>query len=115
MTVPDKVDNKKAQERGFSWALGRPRPLPALLLEEREGFEPSVRFRTPDFESGTFDHSATSPVSVEPQIIALNLRLSSKNSGAQRIDTTQVRPQLIELMSNFALSRLVIVGRSWIA
>ena len=32
-------------------------------LEEREGFEPSVRFRTPDFESGTFDHSATSPVS----------------------------------------------------
>ena len=36
------------------------------FLEEREGFEPSVRFRTPDFESGTFDHSATSPVFVEP-------------------------------------------------
>ena len=31
-------------------------------LAEREGFEPSVRgYRTPDFESGTFDHSATSP------------------------------------------------------
>ena len=29
-------------------------------LAEREGFEPSVRgYRTPDFESGTFDHSAT--------------------------------------------------------
>src|SRR5580765_3037997 len=31
-------------------------------MAEREGFEPSVRYkRTPDFESGTFDHSATSP------------------------------------------------------
>ena len=26
-----------------------------------EGFEPPVPFGTPDFESGTFDHSATSP------------------------------------------------------
>ena len=33
-----------------------------VLLAERVGFEPTVRFhRTPDFESGTFDHSATSP------------------------------------------------------
>src|SRR5690606_13907472 len=33
-------------------------------LAERVGFEPTVRgYRTPDFESGTFDHSATSPVS----------------------------------------------------
>ncbi len=33
-----------------------------LDLAEREGFEPSVRYkRTPDFESGTFNHSATSP------------------------------------------------------
>ena len=32
------------------------------LLAERVGFEPTVREnRTPDFESGTFDHSATSP------------------------------------------------------
>ena len=30
-------------------------------LAEREGFEPSVRFRTPDFESGTIDHSDISP------------------------------------------------------
>jgi hypothetical protein len=28
---------------------------------EREGFEPSVRFRTLDFKSSAFDHSATSP------------------------------------------------------
>ena len=34
--------------------------LAAVL--EREGFEPSVRYkRTPDFESGTFNRSATSP------------------------------------------------------
>ena len=44
--------NKKAGPNG-----------PALhKLAEREGFEPSVRYkRTPDFESGTFNHSATSP------------------------------------------------------
>ena len=32
------------------------------LLAEREGFEPSVPCSTPDFESGTIDHSATSPL-----------------------------------------------------
>jgi hypothetical protein len=32
------------------------------MLAERVGFEPTVRHnRTPDFESGAFDHSATSP------------------------------------------------------
>ena len=31
-------------------------------MAEREGFEPSLReTRKPDFESGAFDHSATSP------------------------------------------------------
>ena len=30
-------------------------------MAEKEGFEPSVPCGTPDFESGTFDHSATSP------------------------------------------------------
>lgn len=31
-------------------------------LAEKEGFEPSIRCnRIPDFESGAFDHSATSP------------------------------------------------------
>ena len=37
--------------------------LAGLVLAEREGFEPSVGgCPTPDFESGTFDHSATSPL-----------------------------------------------------
>ena len=39
--------------------------LRRMLLEgglaERVGFEPTVPCGTPDFESGTFDHSATSP------------------------------------------------------
>ena len=31
-------------------------------MAERVGFEPTVRYeRTPDFESGTIDHSATLP------------------------------------------------------
>jgi hypothetical protein len=30
-------------------------------MAEREGFEPPVPCGTPDFESGAFDHSATSP------------------------------------------------------
>ena len=34
-----------------------------LSLVERVGFEPTSRYdREPDFESGAFDHSATSPV-----------------------------------------------------
>jgi hypothetical protein len=37
-------------------------------LAEREGFEPSVRYkRTPDFESGTFNRSATSPCKSAPE------------------------------------------------
>ncbi len=43
------------------------RPLGHLSINvlrgaEKEGFEPSVPFGTPDFESGTFDLSDTSPV-----------------------------------------------------
>ena len=36
----------------------------AHFLAERVGFEPTVPCGTPDFESGTIDHSATSPDSV---------------------------------------------------
>ena len=31
------------------------------VLAERRGFEPRIPCGTPDFESGTFNHSATSP------------------------------------------------------
>jgi hypothetical protein len=34
-------------------------------MAEREGFEPPVPCGTPDFESGTFDHSATSPLALK--------------------------------------------------
>ena len=37
------------------------RTLTNQSVEEREGFEPSEPCGSPDFESGTFDHSATSP------------------------------------------------------
>ena len=36
----------------------------ARYVAERVGFEPTVPCGTPDFESGTFDHSATSPGSI---------------------------------------------------
>jgi hypothetical protein len=48
------------------------RRLFTSYLAERVGFEPTVREnRTPDFESGTFDHSATSPLEVA--ILALTM------------------------------------------
>src|SRR5215471_5713740 len=51
-----KNENPKAKPR-------KPHDLRGFsILAERVGFEPTVREnRTPDFESGTFDHSATSP------------------------------------------------------
>ena len=39
-------------------------------MAERAGFEPAVPCGTPDFESGTFDHSATSPA-IEPSIFPI--------------------------------------------
>jgi hypothetical protein len=45
-------------------AVTKKRPERRLFvcrLAERVGFEPTVPCSTPDFESGTFDHSATSP------------------------------------------------------
>ncbi len=39
---------------------------------EREGFEPPVPCGTPDFESGTFDHSDTSPGRVESLTTIIN-------------------------------------------
>ena len=40
----------------------RPQGPRFVFLAERVGFEPTVRVnRTPDFESGPFDHSGTSP------------------------------------------------------
>ena len=54
-------------------------------MAEREGFEPPVPCGTPDFESGTFDHSATSPSSGgknQPNLLLVNLRvIEKKESG----------------------------------
>ena len=41
---------------------GRSRPMRHNeIMAVREGFEPSVRFRTHTFQACAFDHSATSP------------------------------------------------------
>ena len=39
-------------------------------LAERVGFEPTVPCGTPDFESGTFDHSAISPLTQHYSLLA---------------------------------------------
>ena len=36
-------------------------PFVCVLMAERTGFEPAVRFRTPHFQCCTIDHSDTSP------------------------------------------------------
>ena len=53
-------------------------------MAEREGFEPPVPFGTPDFESGTFDHSATSPrlgYCCQPIHVLANLRIIEKKEN----------------------------------
>ena len=57
------------------------------ILAERVGFEPTVRgYRTPDFESGTFDHSATSPWlgSVTAVALVLLFPFPTQASGLKR-------------------------------
>ena len=54
---------KKRPERRFN----------VLVLAERVGFEPTVPCSTPDFESGTIDHSATSPL--EDAIVARDSKI----------------------------------------
>ena len=60
---------------GINMGINKKRPERRLFVDklaERVGFEPTVREnRTPDFESGTFDHSATSPLEVA--ILALTM------------------------------------------
>jgi hypothetical protein len=63
-SLPANLSNRRVRPH-FPLRQKRKRPQggPFAFLAEREGFEPSVGYSpTPDFESGTFDHSATSPV-----------------------------------------------------
>ena len=48
------------------------------FLAERVGFEPTVPCGTPDFESGTFGHSATSPCAFSAQRRILAARKSHR-------------------------------------
>jgi hypothetical protein len=83
-TIMDYLPNEKApdlKQCGAFWDQY------GLMLEEEEGFEPSVPFGTPDFESGTFDHSATLPDKLlrlgEAEILSGSQRLHSSQVGAQ--------------------------------
>ncbi len=79
---------------GINMGINKKRPERRLFVDqlaERVGFEPTVREnRTPDFESGTFDHSATSPLEVA--ILALTIPSSGLGvasfggSGLTRIE-----------------------------
>ena len=45
----------------FTWNKKRSLSASLFVSKEREGFEPSVLWQTPDFETGPFDHSGISP------------------------------------------------------
>jgi hypothetical protein len=57
---PDLSRNLSREEQP-SAALGGPPHETPVKLAESKGFEPLVAFTTPDFESGTFGHSVSSP------------------------------------------------------
>src|SRR6185437_7572751 len=61
--VPDKIVEPSEFVHTTPIHRNAKRPLGAFaFLAERVGFEPTLRHnRKPDFESGAFDHSATSP------------------------------------------------------
>ena len=50
---PNNMANKKATAMGGLIRM--------IIVAERGGFEPPLPCGKPDFESGTFNHSATSP------------------------------------------------------
>ena len=63
-----------------------------LDMAESEGFEPPIRCRIPDFESGAFDHSANSPRTADytdfhveplPRPARLAARSGQKNGGRE--------------------------------
>src|SRR3954464_2103157 len=83
-------DWARKRESGRCWLLRRAARSSGGLrwtsvdevLAEQVGFEPTVRHnRTPDFESGAFDHSATAPdfdrCGAKPEILTDQGRMDS--------------------------------------
>ena len=59
MKIATGARSAASMQNGLHYLFNSSRPLD---LAEQVGFEPTVRHnRTPDFESGAFDHSATAP------------------------------------------------------
>ncbi len=57
-------------------------------MAERAGFEPAVPCGTPDFESGTFDHSATSPRNLGLHQCVKNGKINHSNYGLNIVKLT---------------------------
>ena len=53
-------------------------------MAESEGFEPPIRCRIPDFESGAFDHSANSPRTADYTDKPVRFRISGARPNASR-------------------------------
>src|SRR6185369_5786477 len=86
------------------WQSNERWPLIRAAFEEREGFEPSVRFRTHDFQSCPFGHSGTSPDFPRRARTSRARPPPTRNVFEERVGvepTLGLRPNLI---SNQALS-----------
>jgi hypothetical protein len=69
-----------------------------LLLAERVGFEPTVAFKTtPLFESGTFNHSDTSPEGAKSDDGAMKAPCGA--DGRTRTDDLLITNQLLYRLS----------------
>ena len=81
-------------------------------MAEREGFEPPVPFGTPDFESGTFDHSATSPSlgqAIQPILLLANLRILGKKEN--RFDRFLLDPRKTSERNHFCFPQRKTASR----
>ena len=64
-------------------------------MAEREGFEPSIReTRIPDFESGAFDHSATSPMCRTVCVREYSSRTASFEPTSRRVRSHRQRERV---------------------
>ena len=72
----------------LQWRQGGPAPC---ALAERVGFEPTVPCDTPDFESGTIDHSVTSPCRGPAKLSHAPGKRKSKKAAQSRRDFSRTQ------------------------
>jgi hypothetical protein len=98
MDVPGRRKTKSLDfSRLFTFREDICGPLWTTVLAEQVGFEPTVRHnRTPDFESGAFDHSATAP--------------EFGSRGAKPVIVADLLPQPLSPSASVALRKLRLDG-----